>query len=106
MVHRLNSEGIVSKKTSPPTPRRDPMNRNLASTPDPRWLSSTANRIAAWLMLITAIALVLTFFATAQDSALQAKLTAVTQAMTENTQKLHAYRWIETTQPTPKGEQK
>jgi hypothetical protein len=81
------------------------MIRHLASVHDQKSVPSTTNRVGARLM-IGAIALLATFSAIAQDSGLQEKLSAVKQAMAENTQKLHQYRWIETTQLTLKGDQK
>jgi hypothetical protein len=56
--------------------------------------------------MICAVALVATIPLIAQNSPLQEKLAAVKQAMAENTQKLHQYQWIETTQLTIKGDQK
>ena len=82
------------------------MNRNFAGTCDWRSVAGITNRIGARLIIIGAIALVATFPAIAQDSALQEKLAAVKQAMAENTQKLHQYQWIETTQLTLNGDQK
>jgi hypothetical protein len=82
------------------------MNRNLASMHDQQSIFRSTNRIGARLMLIGAIALVATFLASAQDSGLQDKLAAVKQSMAENTQKLHQYQWVETTQLTLNGDQK
>ena len=82
------------------------MNRNLASMQEQQLVTGATNRIGTLLIMIGAIALVVTFSASAQDSALQEKLAAVKQAMTENAQKLHRYQWIETTQLTLNGDQK
>ena len=82
------------------------MNRNLASMQEQQLVTGATNRIGTRLMMIGAIAFVVTFPAFAQDSALQEKLAAVKQAMAENTQKLHQYQWIETTQLTLNGDQK
>ena len=61
---------------------------------------------ASKCLMISAVALVATIPLFAQNGALQEKLAAVKQAMAENTQKLHQYQWIETTQLTIKGDQK
>lgn len=82
------------------------MNRSLANTHNKQSVASTMNRIGARWLMIGAMAFVASFPAIAQDSALQEKLAAVKQAMAENTQKLHQYQWIETTQLTLKGDQK
>ena len=82
------------------------MNRNLARTQEEQLVTGAKNRICTRLMMIGAIALVATLPAIAQDSALQEKLAAVKQAMTENTHRLHQYQWIETTQLTLNGDQK
>ncbi len=58
------------------------------------------------LMIIGAIALLITVPAFPQNPELQEKLAAVKQSMAENKQKLQQYQWIETTQLTLKGDQK
>ena len=70
-------------------------------------IASATNRTSAprW-MVIGVVALVATFPVLGQESAVQEKMAAVKEAMAENTQKLHQYQWIETTQLTLKGDQK
>ena len=58
------------------------------------------------VFLLSAVALASTVPSFAQNSALQEKVAAVKQSMAENTQRLHQYQWIETTQLTLKGEPK
>jgi hypothetical protein len=82
------------------------MNRSVAYMHVKQSVAGTTNRSAARWLKIGAIALVATFPAIAQNSALQEKLAAVKQAMAENTQKLHKYQWTETTQITLNGEAK
>jgi len=81
-------------------------NMDLAITNGWQPVATNAVSISKRLMMIGAIALVATFPAIAQDSGLQDKLAAVKQSMAENTQKLHQYQWIETTQLTLKGDPK
>lgn len=82
------------------------MNGSRASMHDKMSVASTTMRIAARWMVIAVIVFAATFSVFAQDSAVQEKLAAVKQAMAENTQKLHQYQWIETTQLTLKGDPK
>jgi hypothetical protein len=82
------------------------MNRNLANPRDRQPVNGTVVSVSKRLMMIGLVALVATFPLFAQNSALQEKLAAVKQAMAENTQKLHQYQWIETTQLTLKGDPK
>jgi len=69
-------------------------------------VAGRTNRNGARCVMIGAVALVAAFSVLAQDSAVQEKMAAVKQAMAENSQKLHQYQWIETTQLTLKGDQK
>ena len=57
-------------------------------------------------IVAVAVLLAVTFSATAQNGELQQKLAAVKQAAAENKQRLHQYRWTETTQLTLKGDAK
>jgi len=83
------------------------MNRSVATAhgrqPRARIVDSVTNR---FLTLIGTLVLATTLTAFAQNSDLQQRLAAVKQAMAENTQRLHQYQWIETTQLTLKGDQK
>ena len=81
------------------------MNRNFGIKCGRHPVTGSVVSVSKCLM-ICAVALVATIPLIAQNSALQEKLAAVKQAMAENTQKLHQYQWIETTQLTIKGDQK
>jgi len=82
------------------------MNRSFAGMHNKQSVASTINQIGARWLMIGAIALVASFPAIAQETALQEKLAFVKQAMAQNTQQLHQYQWIETTQLTLNGDQK
>jgi hypothetical protein len=82
------------------------MTKNFAITQMMQTVSGTAILASKLLMMISAVALAATFPVFAQNSALQERLAAVTQAMAANTQKLHQYQWTETTQLTLKGDAK
>lgn len=71
-----------------------------------RSIANATNRTDARWMEIVLVALIAAFPALAQDSAVEEKMAAVKQSMAANTQKLHQYQWIETTQLTLKGDQK
>ena len=58
------------------------------------------------LTVLGALALMAGVPALPQNPELQEKLAAVKQAATENSQKLHQYQWIETTQLALKGDEK
>ena len=73
---------------------------------DKQSITSATNRTGARWMRIGAVVLAGAFPVFAQESAVQEKMAAVKQSMAENTQKLHQYQWIETTQLTLKGDQK
>jgi hypothetical protein len=82
------------------------MNQNFAiGNQKQRHIKPVAS-VGKRLLMISAVALVSTFPAFAQDSAVQEKMAAVKLSMAANTQKLHQYQWIETTQLTLKGDQK
>jgi hypothetical protein len=82
------------------------MKRSLAFKDGKQSVASTATRIGARCLMVGAVALVATFPAIAQDSAVQERVVAVKQVMAENTQKLHQYQWTETTELTLKGDPK
>src|SRR5271169_574193 len=86
--------------------RRVLMNRNFAITFGKQSVTRTLVPISKRLMILGALALAATVPVIAQNSDLQEKLAFVKQAIAENTQKLHQYQWIETTQLTLKGDQK
>jgi hypothetical protein len=71
------------------------MNRNFA-----------AFSISRHAFALGALALIATCSSYAQDNAMQEKIAAIKQTMAENTQKLHGYQWVETTQLTLKGDPK
>jgi len=73
---------------------------------DKRSIAGATNRTGAKWMKIVLVALIAAFPVLAQDSAVQEKMAAVKQSMAANTQKLHQYQWIETTQLTLKGDPK
>jgi hypothetical protein len=73
---------------------------------DKQSIASATNRTGARWMRIGVVVLASTFPVFAQESAVQEKMAAVKQSMAENTQKLHQYQWIETTQLTLKGDPK
>jgi hypothetical protein len=73
---------------------------------DKQSIASATNRADARWMKIGLVALIAVFPVLAQESAVQEKMAAVKQSMAANTQKLHQYQWIETTQLTLKGDQK
>jgi len=81
------------------------MNVRLATKDDKNLFTSTKRARARWVS-VGLLALTVTFPVFAQDSAVQEKMAAVKQSMAENSQKLHQYQWIETTQLTLKGDQK
>jgi hypothetical protein len=82
------------------------MNWRPAITADRKSVASTSIRMGAHWIVIAVVALTSAFPVLAQDNAVQEKVAAVKQAMAANTQKLHQYQWIETTQLTLKGDQK
>jgi hypothetical protein len=82
------------------------MNRNSTITLWKQVVSGRAAPIVKRVLMLGVFALVATCLTFAQGSAVQEKLAAVKQAMAENTQKLHQYQWVETTQLTLKGDQK
>ncbi len=57
-------------------------------------------------LTVAAVALLAAVQAMPQDAQLQEKLAALKQIAAENKQRLHQYKWIETTQLTLKGDQK
>ena len=71
-----------------------------------RSIANHTNRTGARWLKIGFVALIFALPALAQESALQEKMAAVKQSMAANTQKLHQYQWIETTQLTLKGDPK
>lgn len=82
------------------------MKRNLRLWRRTQPVARTVVSVSKRLTMIGVVAIAATFPVLAQDGALQEKLAAVKQAMAENTQKLHRYQWIETTQLTLKGDQR
>ena len=82
------------------------MNRKCAITPGTPAITGSPVSIITRVLMFGAVALVTTCPAFAQDSALQERLAAVKQSMADNTQRLHHYQWIETTQLTLRGDQK
>jgi hypothetical protein len=82
------------------------MNRNFGIECGRQPAIGTVVSASRRLLLMGAVVLAASFLAFAQNSDLQQRLAAVKQAMAENTQKLHQYHWIETTQLTLKGDQK
>jgi hypothetical protein len=82
------------------------MKGSLATMNDKQLIAGATNRTVARWMTIGLVALIVAFPAFAQDSAVQEKMAAVKQSMAANTQKLHQYQWIETTQLTLKGDPK
>jgi len=81
------------------------MNRSLAGTHAKQSVTDSAFPIGK-LMMIGALAFIVSAPATAQNVEMLQKLVAVKQAAAENKQKLHQYQWIETTQLTLKGDDK
>jgi len=82
------------------------MNRILTGKNERQPRTGTFVSVSKRLLMIGAVTLAATATAFAQDSAVQEKMAAVQQSMAANTQKLHQYQWIETTQLTLKGDQK
>ena len=82
------------------------MKGSLVAMNDKRSIANATKRTGAGWMEIVLVALIAAFPALAQDSAVEEKMAAVKQSMAANTQKLHQYQWIETTQLTLKGDQK
>jgi hypothetical protein len=82
------------------------MNRSLENTYRKQFVTGVVVSIGKRLVKISALALLATVSAIAQNSELQEKLAAAKQAAAENKQKLRQYQWIETTQLTLKGDAK
>lgn len=82
------------------------MNRTGAITDVPSTVTLTAARISKRMIIISAMVLVGSLTAIAQNGDLQQKLAAVKQAAAENRQQLRQYEWTETTQVTLKGDPK
>jgi hypothetical protein len=82
------------------------MNRSLENTYRKQFVTGVVVSIGKRLVRISAVALLATVSAIAQNSELQEKLAAAKQAAAENKHKLRQYQWIETTQLTLKGDAK
>jgi hypothetical protein len=79
---------------------------NPRRTNAPQLVTGSVFSVSQRLLMIAAVALVVTFLAFAQSSDLQQKLAAVKQSMAENKQRLQTYQWYETTQLTLKDDPK
>lgn len=82
------------------------MNRNFAIRFENRSAIDTAVSISKHALMLGTVVLVGVCSSFAQNDALQEKVAAVKQSMAENTQRLHGYQWVETTQLTLKGDPK
>jgi hypothetical protein len=82
------------------------MDRTVATTNVKPTVTRTAATISKRMIAISALVLVASVAAIAQNGELQQKLAAVKQAAAENKQQLRQYEWTETTQVTLKGDPK
>jgi hypothetical protein len=82
------------------------MNHGLAGSRAKRFVTDSIMPIGKRVVVISALALIVSMPATAQNGELEQKLAAVKQSAAENKQRLRQYQWTETTQLTLKGEEK
>jgi len=82
------------------------MNRSFANSYGKQSGSSAVISVGTRLMIIGGLAFIASVSAIAQNSELQRSDAAVKQTVGENQQRLRQYQWIETTQPTLKGDPK
>lgn len=82
------------------------MNRRLVARQSTRSITCAFFSITKYLVMMTALASIVSVPAIAQNGDLQQKLAAVKQSAAENKQRLRQYQWTETTQLTLKGDAK